>query len=796
MMVSPQLSDKAGHFELLSQYLKEDSDSDDEVLKTEVARRVELRALLSRRVSSPQPLQRQVDTTELNTPRRTASAPTPVGDRIIEGTPASNVLTRSNGLTTVAETSFIAETPIIGSSRAPSKMPSRSATHPPSKSLLNPKALQGPRNGNKRKRGSTEVGVPEHLRLLKGLSFFYIPNDDVSSLRRARIRKAQDYGAAWVRSIDQATHVIVDKALRWEHIEGEILKAKQPERLIVVNENFPLDSVSSGALCKPNLFKYKIRGCPFTGVTPPPPLPAQENNETVPSSLQINAPPQNNPKKWDYVPRPLTPARNPPYFEDSGSDTPEKVVPNSPPRGPAIASTSQGIVPSSQPTEHETERPASLGLASHHDVLSRCIDMIRESEHLPLNDDGTIAMLVSEDSASVESDGNETEAERSQKRSRKSKTTTERRNDIKWEQNFACHRGGILDEDKIGGNPNARTIEILQSMADHYTRVNDHWRPLAYRKAITALKRATTRVTTEEEALRIPGVGKRLAEKIQEIVETDRLRRLEYAQSEPTDKILTIFLGIYGVGTSQANKWIAQGFTSIEDLKERAQLTRNQRIGIEYYDDLNTCIPRHEVEALGAYVKGAALEIDPQVELVIGGSYRRGAKSSNDIDFIVTKKGTKTVSDLVAFLEELVQRLTAKGFLTVTLAALRAERSGKQGPGSKWHGCCVLPRIPGGINDNENYRPIWRRIDFLLVPETEYGAALIYFTGNDIFNRSIRLLASKKGMTLNQRGLYRDVTRGQGKTMMAGGELVEGRDEKAIFKILGVPYFPPEERNC
>jgi DNA polymerase IV len=84
----------------------------------------------------------------------------------------------------------------------------------------------------------------------------------------------------------------------------------------------------------------------------------------------------------------------------------------------------------------------------------------------------------------------------------------------------------------------------------------------------------------------------------------------------------------------------------------------------------------------------------------------------------------------------------------------------------------------------------------LLVPEEEMGAALIYFTGNDIFNRSMRLLASKKGMRLNQRGLYADVMRGKNREKITEGTLLEGKSEKKIFEILGVPWRAPTERIC
>ena len=73
---------------------------------------------------------------------------------------------------------------------------------------------------------------------------------------------------------------------------------------------------------------------------------------------------------------------------------------------------------------------------------------------------------------------------------------------------------------------------------------------------------------------------------------------------------------------------------------------------------------------------------------------------------------------------------------------------------------------------------------------------MIYFTGNDIFNRSLRLLASKKGMGLNQRGLFKDTLRGRGREKVARGSCVASECERKIFEILGVPWRPPELRNC
>jgi DNA polymerase lambda/DNA polymerase IV len=430
--------------------------------------------------------------------------------------------------------------------------------------------------------------------------------------------------------------------------------------------------------------------------------------------------------------------------------------------------------------------------------LSQYIELLQQYKDLPLEAEEDDLQSV-KDAQEADSDSEIEEGSADERaRKRASRTRRSAQKEIPFEERFACNRGGTKDKSADAQNPNAKTIEILQSLCDYYTRINDTWRTMAYRKAITTLRRQTTKkITTEDEAYRLPNIGRRLATKIEEIATTNKLRRLEYANDEPLDQVLELFLNIYDVGTSRANKWIAQGHRTLDDLREKADLTTNQRIGVDRYDDLNTRIPRAEITALFGYVQREAARIDPSVELLVGGSYRRGADSSGDMDIIVTRKGTGSSGELVPFLEELVAVLTRKGFLVATLAALNVHRAGKDGPGSKWHGCCVLPQEGAtAAGGDPPPKQIWRRLDFLLVPESEYGAALIYFTGNDIFNRSMRLLASKKGMRLNQRGLYKEVVRGKNRVKVTEGELLEGRDEKRIFELLGVKWREPWERWC
>jgi len=328
-------------------------------------------------------------------------------------------------------------------------------------------------------------------------------------------------------------------------------------------------------------------------------------------------------------------------------------------------------------------------------------------------------------------------------------------------------------------NPNRRTIEVLQEMANYYDRTNNHWRVTAYRRAVAALRKQKQKIMTAKEAFAIPFIGERLAAKIEEIVWTNRLRRLDNAKLEPNDEVLQLFLGIYGVGLAQASKWIEQGFRTIEELTQEAHLTKNQKVGIAHYEHFLARIPRSEMDKHAKFVREAVAIVDGAIEATIGGSYRRGAADSGDVDFIITKPDC-SIEDLRTIINDtVIPRLFAGNYLQVGLAVTAKEN------GSKWHGAACLPGSK-----------IWRRIDLLLVPWDEMGAALIYFTGNDIFNRSIRLLASKKGMRLNQRGLWRDVMRGRNRERINQGTLIEGRSERRIFEILGVTWRPPQHRIC
>ncbi|KAG0650036.1 DNA polymerase lambda [Hyphodiscus hymeniophilus] len=610
--------------------------------------------------------------------------------------------------------------------------------------------------------------VSEEHRIFKGLVFYYFPPNDKGRLRKVRIQRVREFGAMWAQQNwdpQTVTHVIVEEKFTYESLLKHLKLESWPSNVILVNEKYPLECIMARHLHDPHQSHYDVphQNEPAVGGKNPDVLASQTSDR----SLSIK------PSNISFRNGHILPTETPPRTQQSlqsildetqsGLDTSQRVLPEYESRDGVVESPSEVSFSESQPNKRRR-------LTSQGDALDEMIAIQKGVEHLPLDDeeDEEYEEETSRPTSRDEPETSDSDYPRPSSRGGlKSKKKGSYSGGLNQE-NFSCMKGGTGEA--FESDPNARVIEVLSEMQAYYERTRDRWRSYAYKRACSTLKRQRIRITNYEEAVLLPTIGHRLALKIEEIVLTNRLRRLDNAKMEPNDVILSNFMNIYDVGISQAWKWVLQGHKTLEDLSQRVHLTDNQKIGIEKYDDLLTRIPRDEVTALGDIVREAAAKLDPEVQLIIGGSYRRGAASSGDIDCLLTKAGTTASRDLLPFINELVTELTNANFLVAALAV-----PSENGSASKWHGCCILP---GAKN------PIWRRIDFLMVPATELGAALIYFTGDDVFNRSMRQLAGTKKWRLNQRGLYKDAMRGPERVKVTEGVLMVGDDEEKIFEIL------------
>lgn len=324
-------------------------------------------------------------------------------------------------------------------------------------------------------------------------------------------------------------------------------------------------------------------------------------------------------------------------------------------------------------------------------------------------------------------------------------------------------------------NHNQCITEKLEVLAKAYSVQGDKWRTLGYTKAINALKSYHKPVTSFQEACKIPGIGKRMAEKILEILESGHLRKLDHiSESVP---VLELFSNIWGAGAKTAQMWYQQGFRTLDDIRTKATLTSQQAVGLKHYTDFRERMPREEAAEIEQTVRRAALALQPGLVCVACGSYRRGKPTCGDVDVLVTHPDGQSHRGVFS---KLLDSLHRSGFLTDDLVS--QEDNGDQ---KKYLGVC---RLPGPAQRH-------RRLDIIVVPYSEFACALLYFTGSAHFNRSMRALAKTKGMSLSEHALSEAVMRGPGGVKVASGHTVPTPTERDVFIQLGLPYREPSERD-
>lgn len=319
---------------------------------------------------------------------------------------------------------------------------------------------------------------------------------------------------------------------------------------------------------------------------------------------------------------------------------------------------------------------------------------------------------------------------------------------------------------------NAELINTLIELQTISEILGSEYREAAYRRAINELKKLNFQITPDnlEEFARkkIPGVGKGIMAKIREFISTGEIAELINLRKSPRIRAYREFSGILGVGPSTIEKWLQQRIDSLPKLRraiaeKKIVLTHMQKIGLRYYDDLNSRIPRAEVTQLGSIIKSVLLMLDPNIIFCILGSYRRGTSESGDVDILVSNK-THFDEELIPGFISLIS--SDPNFISVLVA-------GKER-------VTLLYKSP--------FSAKVRQIDVLNIAYGSYFAAMNYFTGGFIHNAWIRLVAKKQGYRLNQAGLFKYLPNGK-------LQLVPIHSEEELYKILGVAYIPPEKRQ-
>lgn len=314
---------------------------------------------------------------------------------------------------------------------------------------------------------------------------------------------------------------------------------------------------------------------------------------------------------------------------------------------------------------------------------------------------------------------------------------------------------------------NIDIANIFYEIADILEYKKEKWKPQAYRRAAKSLINLNDEVSIIYKrggikALKeIPGIGERLAKKIEEYIKTKKIK--EYSKVKkllPTH--LTEISKIPGLGIKRAQKLYEKlGIRTVRDLKQAVikhkiknletfgeRSEKNIAEALDVYKEQTKRRPLKEILPIANKIKKRLLKLRGVIRVDVAGSIRRKKDTIRDIDILIISRDPEFVIDYFTKMKE-VKKVLAKG---PTKAAIL-------------------------LNNNIES-------DVRVVDEKSYGAALLYFTGSKEFNIKLRKIAIKLGYKLSEYGLFDRKT----------GKYIAGKSEEEVFKKLNVKYISPESR--
>ena len=300
--------------------------------------------------------------------------------------------------------------------------------------------------------------------------------------------------------------------------------------------------------------------------------------------------------------------------------------------------------------------------------------------------------------------------------------------------------------------------ELLSIVTD------DRFKPRAYEKAARAVGGYPADLDGMElaEILAIPGVGKSIGEKVEEFLRTGSMAGLEELRTKipPGVREMT---AIAGLGPKKAMVLYRElGISDVEELRhalDAGQLAGLKGFGARSEENIRRGIQRLSQQS-GRALISAAMDLaeyflerlgarEDVQRIEYAGSLRRMAETIGDVDLLVASEDPEAVMEAFTGVG-IVERVIAKGDKKTSVMT----RKGLQ-------------------------------VDLRVVPLEAWGAAMIYFTGSKAHNIRIREMAVRKGLKLNEYGLFR----------AKSGTLIVARTEEEVYAKLGLPWIPPTLRE-
>ncbi len=273
-------------------------------------------------------------------------------------------------------------------------------------------------------------------------------------------------------------------------------------------------------------------------------------------------------------------------------------------------------------------------------------------------------------------------------------------------------------------------------------------------------------IQNREDLTQLPGIGKDLAEKIKEIIESGKLSMLQELRKEiPAD--LSKLMKIQGMGPKKIKVLFHElGVQSVEDLKKAAQAHKLRKLDgfgdkterniLEEIERIEEERKKHggkerirlmQAEQIAETYREYLEKIKGIKKIQIAGSYRRRRETVGDLDILaICEKGTHIMDRFVGYDD--VGKVISKGETKSSVLL----RTGFQ-------------------------------VDLRVIKPESYGAALLYFTGSKDHNIAVRKTGVSKNLKINEYGVFK------------GDQRIAGKTEKEVYEKVDLPFIEPELRE-
>jgi len=313
---------------------------------------------------------------------------------------------------------------------------------------------------------------------------------------------------------------------------------------------------------------------------------------------------------------------------------------------------------------------------------------------------------------------------------------------------------------------NQELAKIFNDMARFLQADGVAFKPYAYQRAalsLEALNKDVSEIYREggtKALLEIPGVGKAIADHIEEYLKKGKVKTYEDFKKKLPLK-LDDLVRVEGMGVRKAKTLYQKlGVKNLKDLEKAAKAgkiaplfgfgektEKNILQGLEFLKRDKGRFLIHEILPTARKVIEKLKSLKEVDEISLAGSARRRKETIGDVDILVVSKKPAKVMDFFVKLNG-VEKVWAKGG---TKASIRMQE---------------------GFD-----------MDLRILPKESYGSALQYFTGNKDHNIVTRKIAIEKGLKLSEYGIFR------------GKKMIAGRTEEDVYKAIGLPFIEPELRE-